>query len=134
MWIMLASIFSAAIALPALIIVALAALAHYTRTYKFARRTASNKCTVSFFHPYCNSGGGGERVLWCAIDHLLKYQDPSVYEFVVYSGDSIDREEMLQAARKRFGLALADNTDNLRIVHITSRGLLEAARCAGGSV
>jgi len=22
---------------------------------------------VGFFHPYCNAGGGGERVLWTAI-------------------------------------------------------------------
>ena len=26
--------------------------------------------TVGFFHPYCNAGGGGERVLWCAIRAL----------------------------------------------------------------
>ena len=23
--------------------------------------------TIGFFHPFCNSGGGGERVLWSAI-------------------------------------------------------------------
>lgn len=27
---------------------------------------------IGFFHPYCNAGGGGERVLWCAIRGLLK--------------------------------------------------------------
>lgn len=26
--------------------------------------------TVGFFHPFCNSGGGGERVLWSAIKVL----------------------------------------------------------------
>lgn len=26
--------------------------------------------TVAFFHPYCNGGGGGERVLWCALRAL----------------------------------------------------------------
>ncbi|CAH1267923.1 ALG11 [Branchiostoma lanceolatum] len=25
---------------------------------------------VGFFHPYCNAGGGGERVLWCAVRAL----------------------------------------------------------------
>ena len=25
---------------------------------------------VGFFHPYCNAGGGGERVLWSAIRAL----------------------------------------------------------------
>jgi alpha-1,2-mannosyltransferase len=23
--------------------------------------------TIGFFHPFCNSGGGGERVLWSAV-------------------------------------------------------------------
>ena len=27
---------------------------------------------VGFFHPYCNAGGGGERVLWVAIRALYK--------------------------------------------------------------
>ena len=27
---------------------------------------------VGFFHPYCNAGGGGERVLWVAIRALQK--------------------------------------------------------------
>lgn len=26
-----------------------------------------NVKVVGFFHPYCDAGGGGERVLWCAI-------------------------------------------------------------------
>ena len=25
---------------------------------------------IGFFHPYCNAGGGGERVLWTAIRAL----------------------------------------------------------------
>ena len=27
----------------------------------------SDCVSVAFFHPYCNAGGGGERVLWCAV-------------------------------------------------------------------
>lgn len=27
-------------------------------------------CHVGIFHPYANAGGGGERVLWCAIRAL----------------------------------------------------------------
>jgi len=27
---------------------------------------------VGFFHPYCNAGGGGERVLWAAIQAVQK--------------------------------------------------------------
>lgn len=25
---------------------------------------------IGLFHPYCNAGGGGERVLWCAVKAL----------------------------------------------------------------
>jgi len=25
---------------------------------------------IGFFHPYCNAGGGGERVLWMAVQAL----------------------------------------------------------------
>lgn len=25
---------------------------------------------IGFFHPYCNAGGGGERVLWIAVQAL----------------------------------------------------------------
>lgn len=32
---------------------------------KRTRKTSGK--VVGFFHPYCNAGGGGERVLWCAI-------------------------------------------------------------------
>jgi len=29
--------------------------------------SAKDAFTVGFFHPFCNSGGGGERVLWSAV-------------------------------------------------------------------
>ena len=29
-----------------------------------------NPLLIGFFHPYCNAGGGGERVLWIAIRAL----------------------------------------------------------------
>lgn len=35
-----------------------------------ARRARDGRPTVAFFHPYCNAGGGGERVLWCALRAL----------------------------------------------------------------
>uniref|UniRef100_A0A6I8N204 ALG11 mannosyltransferase N-terminal domain-containing protein n=1 Tax=Ornithorhynchus anatinus TaxID=9258 RepID=A0A6I8N204_ORNAN len=36
-----------------------------------AGRNGKNQL-VDFFHPYCNAGGGGERVLWCALRALQK--------------------------------------------------------------
>lgn len=41
--------------------------------------------TVAFFHPYCNAGGGGERVLWVAIK-ALQEKHPDLH-CVVFTGD-----------------------------------------------
>ena len=36
------------------------------------QKRKKNQITVGFFHPYCNAGGGGERVLWCAVRSIQK--------------------------------------------------------------
>lgn len=43
----------------------LAFVAMYVRSRKPSRM--GKKRTYCFFHPYCNAGGGGERVLWTAV-------------------------------------------------------------------
>lgn len=49
---------------------------------------------VGFFHPYCNDGGGGERVLWCAIA-ALEERFPGA-ELVVYTGVESVAAELAQ--------------------------------------
>lgn len=39
---------------------------------KDVKKDTNTSFHVGFFHPYCNAGGGGERVLWCAIRSILK--------------------------------------------------------------
>lgn len=41
------------------------------------RRAQDKRPSVAFFHPYCNAGGGGERVLWCALRALQNRSDIS---------------------------------------------------------
>lgn len=49
---------------------------------------------VGFFHPFCNAGGGGERVLWAAIRATQKRWPKAVC--VVYTGDhDVHKEAML---------------------------------------
>ncbi|XP_075707886.1 GDP-Man:Man(3)GlcNAc(2)-PP-Dol alpha-1,2-mannosyltransferase [Rhinoderma darwinii] len=61
---------------------------------------------VAFFHPYCNAGGGGERVLWCALRALQKRYKNAVY--VVYTGDTeVSGEEILTGAAGRFNIKLS---------------------------
>ena len=42
------------------------------RSSKAKRLATSKQTCVAIFHPYCNAGGGGERVLWCAVRALQK--------------------------------------------------------------
>ena len=41
-----------------------------SRLRKYLR--GNEEVVVGFFHPYCNAGGGGERVLWCAVNAIQK--------------------------------------------------------------
>ena len=42
----------------------------FNSTTSLTSDKTSPKFTVGFFHPFCNSGGGGERVLWSAVKVL----------------------------------------------------------------
>jgi alpha-1,2-mannosyltransferase len=48
-------------------------LIKWRKFYSKKRDMRQQKGTVvGFFHPYCNAGGGGERVLWAAIQAIQK--------------------------------------------------------------
>lgn len=55
------------VVLIALLVFALLAVRLWFHRSRSARWAREGRPTVAFFHPYCNAGGGGERVLWCAI-------------------------------------------------------------------
>uniref|UniRef100_A0A8C6XJQ7 GDP-Man:Man(3)GlcNAc(2)-PP-Dol alpha-1,2-mannosyltransferase n=1 Tax=Naja naja TaxID=35670 RepID=A0A8C6XJQ7_NAJNA len=81
---------------------------------------------VAFFHPYCNAGGGGERVLWCALRALQKkYKNAS---YIVYTGDT-DAEAVpstiLEGAYRRFKIELEQP---VTFVFLKKRYLVEASR------
>ncbi|EPY51595.1 alpha-1,2-mannosyltransferase Alg11 [Schizosaccharomyces cryophilus OY26] len=64
---------------------------------KFAR-------TVGFFHPYCNAGGGGERVLWTAVKSV-QTDFPNVIS-LIYTGDPVSSEEALRRVKTTFEIDL----------------------------
>ncbi|KAK3842312.1 MAG: mannosyltransferase [Linnemannia gamsii] len=60
---------------------------------------------AGFFHPYCNAGGGGERVLWTAIRDI-QHKYPHVVS-VVYTGDTdVNKQDILERVRTRFDIEL----------------------------
>ncbi|CDQ75611.1 GDP-Man:Man(3)GlcNAc(2)-PP-Dol alpha-1,2-mannosyltransferase [Oncorhynchus mykiss] len=88
-----------------------------------ARRARDGRPTVAFFHPYCNAGGGGERVLWCALRALQnRYQDVN---FMVYTGDQgVTNQQILDGARRRFNILLPRP---VQFVFLKHRLLVEAS-------
>ncbi|KAL5734366.1 hypothetical protein ACOSP7_032227 [Xanthoceras sorbifolium] len=84
-----------------------------------ARR--NRKRAVGFFHPYTNDGGGGERVLWCAVK-AIQEESPDLY-CVVYTGDHDASPESLTArAIDRFGVKLLRPP---KVVHLCRRKWIE---------
>ncbi|KAI0770680.1 mannosyltransferase [Fomes fomentarius] len=83
---------------------------------------ASKKKIVGFFHPYCNAGGGGERVLWAAIT-AIQHKESDIIS-VVYSGDTdTTKEKIIEKVKARFDIELSPKT--LHFVFLHSRDLVE---------
>ncbi|XP_063230362.1 GDP-Man:Man(3)GlcNAc(2)-PP-Dol alpha-1,2-mannosyltransferase isoform X2 [Bacillus rossius redtenbacheri] len=79
---------------------------------------------VGVFHPYCNAGGGGEKVLWCAV-RAMQLRYPTA-EVAVYTGDlDCSPDEMLTRARQRLNTAVPRP---VRLVYLRRRRWVEAAR------
>ncbi|GAO17695.1 uncharacterized protein UV8b_01342 [Ustilaginoidea virens] len=73
---------------------------------------------IGFFHPFCNAGGGGERVLWAAI-RATQDQWPRA-KCVVYTGDhDVNKEAILQRVQSRFNIHLHSPT--LQFLHLSKR-------------
>nr|KMM73356.1 alpha-1,2-mannosyltransferase ALG11 [Coccidioides posadasii RMSCC 3488] len=60
---------------------------------------------VGFFHPFCNAGGGGERVLWVAVRATQKRWPKAIC--IIYTGDQdVDKATMLKNIERRFNIQL----------------------------
>ncbi|CEP61327.1 alpha-1,2-mannosyltransferase ALG11 LALA0_S03e00386g [Lachancea lanzarotensis] len=80
-----------------------------------AKRTY-NRVIYGFFHPYCDAGGGGEKVLWKAVETTLQKDSNCVT--VIYTGDfETSGEEILSKVSKRFGYEL----ESSRVVFVFLR-------------
>lgn len=84
---------------------------------------------VGFFHPFCNAGGGGERVLWAAI-RATQLKHPNAI-CVVYTGDhDVSKDQMLKRAQVSLFhflfLSSGDSTGGCQLSHLS---LLFAGFC-----
>ncbi|WVQ98028.1 hypothetical protein IAU59_005149 [Kwoniella sp. CBS 9459] len=87
-----------------------------------APQVTGKKVVVGFWHPYCNAGGGGERVLWTAIRHLQRTERDSLV--LVYSGDYplASKEEIVGKVQTRFSISL--DPARLHFISLPSRHLI----------
>mmetsp|Transcript_66659 Transcript_66659/g.124448 ORF Transcript_66659/g.124448 Transcript_66659/m.124448 type:complete len:509 (-) Transcript_66659:64-1590(-) len=99
------------------------------RRYLVSRRRAylqqhAQRLSIGFFHPYCAAGGGGERVLWCAIQAVFEnYPEARV---VIFTGDTnVSPAQIVEQARGRFGVEVPEQ--QIEFIVLTRRRLVEAS-------
>ena len=74
---------------------------------------------VGFLHPFCNAGGGGERVLWAAIKATQKRWPNAIC--VVYTGDlDATKSTILERVKNRFNIHLHPPTVDFLYLHTRS--------------
>ncbi|RKF82438.1 GDP-Man:Man-PP-Dol alpha-1,2-mannosyltransferase [Golovinomyces cichoracearum] len=79
---------------------------------------------VGFFHPFCNAGGGGERVLWAAIQ-AIQSRWPKA-KCVVYTGDlDLNKEATLAHVQKCFNINL--HQPSIYFLYLTKRSWVLAS-------
>lgn len=81
-----------------------------------AAEDARRKIIFGFFHPYCNNGGGGEKVLWEAVKATLQENDRNLV--VVYTVNEDEPLKILANVAKKFNI---DHLDSKRITFIYLR-------------
>ncbi|EED23838.1 alpha-1,2-mannosyltransferase (Alg11), putative [Talaromyces stipitatus ATCC 10500] len=60
---------------------------------------------IGFFHPFCNAGGGGERVLWAAVKATQERWPKAVC--AIYTGDhEVTKAAILERVETRFNIKL----------------------------
>lgn len=95
--------------------------------WKFAvekRQRKSDKIVVGLFHPYCNAGGGGEKVLWVALQALQR-RYPNA-EFYVYTGDiEATPLDIVDKVKNNLNVCL---DKNIKFIYLHRRKWLEAVR------
>ncbi|KAJ3031639.1 UNVERIFIED_CONTAM: asparagine-linked glycosylation protein [Siphonaria sp. JEL0065] len=89
----------------------------------------AQKNKIGFFHPFCDAGGGGERVLWVLIAGLLKAAKYLHYSIVIYSKEGLELESVLAKVEDQFNITFTESEKRrISLVGLKKWGLLEAKR------
>lgn len=82
-----------------------------------APNDASRKIIYGFFHPYANNGGGGEKVLWSAVEATLLEDQRNIVAIYTVNLDAKPLD-ILKKAEEKFGVK---GLDSKRVVFIYLR-------------
>lgn len=73
---------------------------------------------IGFFHPFCNAGGGGERVLWEAVRATQKRWPKAIC--AIYTGDhEVSKAAMLERVQTRFNIHL--HAPTVVLIYLSTR-------------
>ncbi len=87
---------------------------------------------VGFFHPYCNAGGGGERVLFMSLFPLLSHHND--IDIFVFTGDvpstptsaEAFKAEIMKKTKERFDIDLSKYSERINFIMLKKRQWVEA--------
>ncbi|KAK7205821.1 hypothetical protein BZA70DRAFT_237582 [Myxozyma melibiosi] len=92
---------------------------------KKAKDPAERPIIIGFFHPYCNAGGGGERVLWTAVSATQREHPNAIC--AIYTGDvDVTKDEIMEKVLQRFEIEL--ETSRVVVVFLNKRILVDPSR------
>jgi len=85
--------------------------------------SSKRKNVIGFFHPYCNDGGGGERVLWWAVK-VIQEISPD-YRIAIFTGkdSNTDENKILDKVKNHFNINI--DGSKLDFVWLEKRWLVE---------
>ncbi|KAL2864627.1 alpha-1,2-mannosyltransferase ALG11 [Aspergillus lucknowensis] len=90
------------------------------------QQSGSEKWTgiIGFFHPFCNAGGGGERVLWEAVRATQRRWPNAVC--AIYTGDTdVTKAAMLERVQTRFNIPL--HAPTVELLYLTTRKYVQSS-------
>ncbi|CAH2088385.1 unnamed protein product [Euphydryas editha] len=86
------------------------------------QRRKRDGANIAFFHPYCNAGGGGERVLWVAIRAILsRYPDSHIH---IYTVETTEATTIITKVQNQFNVII--EPERINFVRLSMRKAIEA--------
>jgi hypothetical protein len=95
---------------------------------RYFRKSGSGEKLLAFFHPHCDNGGGGERVLWVMIAALLQNENLwKKLKIIIYSSkEEKHKEKILASVKDSFRIDITEYSDRISLIHISTTALLDA--------